>query len=82
VPAVQVTMHVPDSLWQAVHALTPGEGDALTTIRRAVEASITASAKRTGRCTGKYRQVVQALSTPVRALRVSARLPPPCGSST
>jgi DNA-directed RNA polymerase alpha subunit len=51
----------------------PNEGDAPTGILRAVEEYVTASAKRTGRRPGKYRQLVRAQRTPVADLHLSAR---------
>jgi len=71
-PAVQVTIHLPADRWHAVQALAPREGDATTVILRAVEEYVTA-AKTQGNRTGKYRDLVQALSTPVADLRLSAR---------
>ncbi|RPI02436.1 MAG: hypothetical protein EHM71_15330, partial [Zetaproteobacteria bacterium] len=72
---VPLNSHLPDALGRAGQALAPHSGDATTLIRRAVEEYVTATAKRTGRRTNKHRQLVQALSTPVSALRVSARPP-------
>jgi hypothetical protein len=36
-PLVQITLHHPASLWHAVRALTPHEGDPTTVVLRAVE---------------------------------------------
>jgi hypothetical protein len=73
-PAVQVTFHVPADLWRAVQALAPHGGDTTTVILRAVEEYVAATHKRRGReRLGKYRQLVQALSTPVADLHLSAR---------
>ena len=71
-PIVPVTIHLPDALWRAVQALAPGEGDPATVILRAVEEYVTA-AKTQGNRTGKYRDLVQALSTPLADLKLSAR---------
>jgi DNA-directed RNA polymerase alpha subunit len=72
-PTVRVTIHLPNDLWRAVQALAPEEGDANTVILRALEEYITATAKRRGHRSGKYQKLVQALSTPVAALNLSAR---------
>jgi len=73
-PAVPVTIHLPDELWRAVQALAPHEGDTNTVILRALEDYVTATQKRRGRQRpGKYRQLVQALSMPVADLHLSAR---------
>jgi hypothetical protein len=72
-PAVQVTIHLPADLWRAVQALAPQEGDANTVILRALEEYVTATAKRRGHRSGKYRKLVQALSPPVADLHLSAR---------
>jgi len=70
---VQVTVSIPGELWHAVHALAPHEGAALTVILRAVEEYITAAANKQDGRPGKYRDLVQALSTPVADLHLSAR---------
>lgn len=72
-PAVQVTMHLPAALWRAVQALAPHEGDAPTVILRAVEHYIATAARRQDSRSGTYRDLVQALSTPVADLHLSAR---------
>jgi len=72
-PAVQVTLHLPDDLWRAVQALAPQDGDTNIVILRALEEYITATAKRWGHRSGKYQKLVKALSTPVAALNLSAR---------
>jgi DNA-directed RNA polymerase alpha subunit len=68
-----MTIHIPEALWRAVQALAPDEGDANTVILRALEECITASAERQGHRSGKYQKLVQALSTPVADLHLSAR---------
>jgi len=73
-PAVQVIPHLPDDLWRAVQALAFEEGDANTVILRALEEYVTATGKHRGpQRPGKYQKLVQALSTPVEALKLSAR---------
>jgi len=72
-PAMPMTIHIPEALWRAVQALAPDEGDANTVILRALEECITASAERQGHRSGKYQKLVQALSTPVADLHLSAR---------
>jgi hypothetical protein len=72
-PGVPLTLHLPAALWRAVQALAPHEGDAPTGILRAAEEYVTASATRKGRRSGKYRQLAQALSTPVADLHFSSR---------
>ena len=71
--AVALTIHLPEILWHAVRALAPHEGDANTVILRALEDYITGTAKRRGSHSGKYKKLVQALSTPVADLHLSAR---------
>ena len=71
--AVPMTIHLPTTLWHAVHALAPQEGDANTVILRALEEYVTATAKRRGHRVGKYQKLVKALSTPVSELYLSAR---------
>jgi Bacterial RNA polymerase, alpha chain C terminal domain len=71
---VQVTIHLPDTLWRAVQALAPQEGDTNTVILRALEEYVTSTHKRRGRQrSGKYQRLVKALSTPVADLHLSAR---------
>ena len=73
-PAVQVIPHLPDDLWRAVQALAFEEGDANTVILRALEEYVTATGKHRGpQRPGKYQKLVQALSTPVADLHLSAR---------
>ena len=72
--AVALTVHVPDTLWRAVQALAPHEGDTSTVILRALEDYVTATHKRRGRQRpGKYQKLVKGLSTPVADLHLSAR---------
>ena len=70
---VSVTIHFPDALWRAVQVLAPHEGNANTVILRAVEEYVTATAKRRGNRSPKYRRLVKALSTRVTDLHLSAR---------
>ena len=70
---VPMTIRLPAALWHAVHALAPHEGAALTVILRAGEEYITAAANKQDGRPGKYRDLVQALSTPVADLHLSAR---------
>jgi DNA-directed RNA polymerase alpha subunit len=70
---IQTTICLPTVLWHAVQALAPQEGDATTVILRAVEEYINAAATRQGNQSGKYRDLVQALSTPVADLHLSVR---------
>jgi DNA-directed RNA polymerase alpha subunit len=73
-PAAQVTVHLPDDLWQAVQVLAARDGDANTVIFRALEEYITAAQKRRGpQRPGKYQKLVKALSMPVADLHLSAR---------
>jgi len=73
-PVTQVTVHLPDGLWQAVQLLAKDEGDANTVVIRALEEYVTATRKHRGRPrSGKYQKLVKALSTPVAALHLSAR---------
>ena len=69
----QATVHVPGTLWRAIQSLALPEGDPNTVILRAGEEYITATATRHGDQSGKYRALVQALSTPVADLHLSAR---------
>jgi DNA-directed RNA polymerase alpha subunit len=71
--AVPVTIHLPDPLWRAVQALAPHEGDAPTVILRAVEEYVATVARTQTHRSGKYRDLVQALSMPVADLKLSAR---------
>lgn len=72
---VQVAIHLPNDLWCAVQSLAPHEGDTATVILRASEEYITANHKHWGRRrSGKYQKLVQALTTPVVALDLSARV--------
>ena len=69
-----LTIHLPGPLWRAVQALAASEGDPNTVILRALEEYVTATQKRRGRHrSGKYRRLVQTLSTPVAALNLSTR---------
>jgi DNA-directed RNA polymerase alpha subunit len=72
-PVVSLTIHLPDTLWRAVQALAPEEGDANTVILRAVEEYVATAAKNQASRSGKYRDLVKALSTPVADLHLSAR---------
>ena len=69
-----LTIHLPNDLWRAVQALATQEGDTNTVILRALEEYVTGSSKRRGRHrSGKYRRLVQTLSTPVADLDFSTR---------
>jgi len=70
---VQVTLTIPGELWNAVQCLAADEGDANTVILRVVEEYVTTAAKKHDSESGKYRDLVQALSTPVADLHLSAR---------
>jgi hypothetical protein len=70
---VPFTIHLPAALWRAVQALAPQEGDATTVILRALEDYVATAATRQGNQSGKYRDLFQALSTPVADLNLSAR---------
>ena len=73
-PSVRVTVVLPEEIWHAVQLLAADEGDANIVILRALEEYITGTRKRPGRPrSGKYQKLVQALSTPVADLRLSAR---------
>ena len=73
-PVTQVTVRLPDGLWQAVQLLASDEGDANTVIIRALEEYVTATRKqRRPKRSGKYQKLVTALSTPVATLNLSAR---------
>ena len=73
-PVTQVTVHLPDGLWQAVQLLAKDEGDANTVVIRALEEYVTATRKHRGRPrSGKYQKLVSTLSTPVADLHLSAR---------
>jgi len=73
-PVTQVTVHLPDGLWQAVQLLAKDEGDTNTVILRALEDYVTTTRKHRGRPQpGKYQKLVKALSTPVADLHLSAR---------
>jgi DNA-directed RNA polymerase subunit alpha len=72
-PLVQNTLHHPASLWHAVRALAPHEGDPTTVVLRAVEDDVTAEATNQDHRTGKNRDLVRALRTPVADLHLSAR---------
>jgi len=72
--AISTTIHLPAELWRAVQLLAPQEGDVTPVVLRALEDSIARRSKHRGRRRpGKYQQLVQALSTPMRGLRLSAR---------
>lgn len=71
--AISLTIHLPDDVWRAVKSLAPHEGDATVVILRALEEYVSATAKRRGHRSGKYQQLVKALSTPVADLQLSAR---------
>ena len=73
-PVTQVTVHLPDGLWQAVQLLAKDEGDANTVVIRALEEYVTATRKHRGRPrSGKYQKLVSTLSMPVSDLHLSAR---------
>jgi DNA-directed RNA polymerase alpha subunit len=61
------------ALWHAMQGLAPHDGDTTTVILRAVDEYVTGTVKKRGCRSGKYRKLVQALSTPVAALNLSAR---------
>ncbi len=73
-PLVQITLRLPATLWLAVQALAPHDGDASTVVLRAVEDYVTATRKRRSRHRpGKHQKLVKALSPPVADLHLSAR---------
>ena len=73
-PPIHTTIVLPENLWHAVQLLAKEEGDANTVILRALEEYVTDTRRRRGhQRSGKYRTLVQALSTPVTALHLSAR---------
>ena len=66
-------VRLPEELWNAVTLLAVDEGDANTVILRALEEYITTQERRGRQRPGKYQQLVNALSTPVADLHLSAR---------
>jgi DNA-directed RNA polymerase alpha subunit len=70
---VPLTIHLPADFWNAVQALGSHEGDPTTVILRAVEEYVVTAAKDQTNQPGKYRDLLQALSTPVADLHLSAR---------
>lgn len=70
---IQVAVSVPGALRNAVRLLAAEDCDPTTVILRAVEDYVIAAAKNQDNADGKYRDLVQALSTPVADLHLSAR---------
>jgi DNA-directed RNA polymerase alpha subunit len=61
-------------MWRTLQCLAAEEGDVNTVILRAVEEYLSrAHRQRTKARPGKYKKLVEALSTPVAALKLSAR---------
>ena len=69
---VQTTVHLPADLWHAVQALAAQEGNPPTVILRALEEYVTAAPRRRRHRSRKHAKLVEALSTPITALHLSA----------
>jgi DNA-directed RNA polymerase alpha subunit len=71
---VETTVYLPEELWQAAQMLAAYDGDVNTVIIRALEEYLTCShRRRVGQRPGKYKKLVDSLSTPVSDLHLSAR---------
>ncbi len=73
-PAVQTTVWLPEELWKAMEGLAATEGDTNTVILRVVEEFLLRCHRQQRSAQpAKYKKLVDALSTPVSALNLSAR---------
>ena len=69
-PIVPLTIHLPDALWRAVHALAPHEGDAPTVILHTGE-----ECARTAAMRPDARMIVTARSHAIRTFSPSSGAP-------
>lgn len=78
VDTVSLTVHLPEPLWRAVELCAAGEGNANAVIARALEEYLLQSHRqRMQHGRDRDKKLVEALSTPVEALQLSARTATP-----